>query len=224
MLLLTSLIKYLGFQGVLVVALCLPSLRCLSSSQCFCSVAVSIFPASSDAVTCCQRHLHTGNTEPEQLSLTLTCLGNKIPAHGTIIHWCVQLFDFHVNRYTSHMRLHVLRIMYLEQASKDLQSHYCCMKSCQTQINTDAVLCMTTLWVHRCYYLRVGRQTVRQMEKRETERWRFLNLLEGLTTMCLSIQKVPDDIVTKTSLMGVMGSSYNLQSILIWTLKSATWA
>ena len=56
-LLLTSLIKYLGFQGFLVAALCLPSLRCRSSRQCLCSVAASMFPAFSDTVTCCQRRL-----------------------------------------------------------------------------------------------------------------------------------------------------------------------
>lgn len=99
-LLLTSLIKYLGFQGVLVVALFLPSLRCLSSRQCLCSVASSIFPAFNDAVTCCQRCLQTKDTEQQELSPL--CLGKRENiAHYLIIH----MFGIQMNseQYTSHI-------------------------------------------------------------------------------------------------------------------------
>lgn len=50
---LTSLMKCLGFQVVLLAVLCFPSLLCFSSSWCLCSVAASMSPAFSAAVTCC---------------------------------------------------------------------------------------------------------------------------------------------------------------------------
>ncbi len=45
--------KCLGFQVVLLAVLCFPSLLCFSSSRCLCSVAASMSPAFSAAVTCC---------------------------------------------------------------------------------------------------------------------------------------------------------------------------
>lgn len=48
----TSLLKYLGFQGLLSAALCFSSPRCRSSRRCLCSVASSMFPSFRDLVTC----------------------------------------------------------------------------------------------------------------------------------------------------------------------------
>lgn len=48
----TSLVKYLGFQGLLSAALCFSSPRCRSSRRCLCSVASSMFPSFRDLVTC----------------------------------------------------------------------------------------------------------------------------------------------------------------------------
>lgn len=60
---LTSLMKYLGFQVALVAARCFSSLRCLSSSWRLCSVAVSMSPALSAAVTCCHNRLSVKNNQ-----------------------------------------------------------------------------------------------------------------------------------------------------------------
>lgn len=56
-LLCTSLMKYLGVQGLLSAALCFSSPLCRSSSLCLCSVASSMFPSFSDLVTCCHNLL-----------------------------------------------------------------------------------------------------------------------------------------------------------------------
>lgn len=58
----TSLVKYLGVQGLLSAVLCLCSPRCRSSSLCLCSVASSMFPSFSDLVTCCHNRLQVKHT------------------------------------------------------------------------------------------------------------------------------------------------------------------
>lgn len=64
----TSLVKYLGVQGLLSAALCFSSPRCLSSSRCLCSVASSMFPSFRALVTCCHSRLQTERTRFSSVS------------------------------------------------------------------------------------------------------------------------------------------------------------